>query len=143
MNALAVYFTDYQNLTSNFLIPLLSLCGLAVGFLLSYIAKEELPAGEKYFIIMSRVLFVFTFLSIAYFLSFQLNIFFLLFSIVLAIIEFVKPSSYPWMVHYLLFLTGYFLSGKQIIVAAIIFLYGLPVGTILGMRKIKMSPRHE
>ena len=40
--------------------------------------------------------------------------------------------SRAFLFQYLFFLTGYFVAGKQIIIAVIIFLYGLPVGTFIA-----------
>src|SRR3989338_7359513 len=121
----------------SFIIPLISLGGIVAGLLLSYIAKEEIAAGKKYFILLYRVIFVLLSGIVAYFLyppSFNLLILFIFFAIVLLALDLKKSSSYAFYAHYLLFLIGYFLSGKPVIVAAILFLYGLPVGTLIRIK---------
>lgn len=125
------------NLFSNVIIPLISLGGVTAGLLLSRIAQEELAAGKKYFIIMYRIIFIFLSSIIAYFLyslSFIALIIFLFFAIVLLAIDLKRPSPYTFYAHYFFFLAGYFISGKPLIIAAAIFLYGLPVGTLLQMK---------
>lgn len=126
------------NLISIVLIPLLSLSGLLAGMVLSFIAQEEVAAGKKYFIMMYRIIFVLLSGIIAYFLyvvSFNALVIFSFFAIVLLVLDLKKPSSYALYAHYLFFLVGYFLSSKPLIVAAILFLYGLPVGTLLRVKE--------
>jgi hypothetical protein len=119
-----------------FLIPLFSLTGLAVGIGLSYLAREELAAGKKYFIFLYRAIFVILSLIITYYIWF-----FIFAAILLCVLDFIKPNlrKYLFVLHYLFFLIGYFLAGKTLLVAAILFLYGLPLGTLLWMEKIKKN----
>jgi len=120
-------------LTSNLAIPLLSIGGLLAGIILSGLAREELSAGKKYFVLLYRVLFILLSLIITYFLSFPIILFFLFFALVLLFLNLKNPHRSLFYLHYLLFIAGYFLSGKQLLIVVIIFLYGLPVGTLLGM----------
>ena len=130
-----------SSLFSIVIIPLISLSGVAAGVLLSYLAQEELAAGKKYFIMMYKVIFILLSSVITYFLyflSFRLLALFLFFAITLFLLDLKKPSYtflYAYSVHYFLFLISYFLSSKQLIIAAILFLYGLPVGTLLRVRE--------
>ena len=126
-----------SNIFPSVIIPLVSLGGVLAGMLLSHIAQEELAAGKKYFIIIYRIIFVLLSGIIAYFLSilsFKVLIIFVFSAIVLLTIDLKRPSPYAFYAHYFFFLIGYFLSGKPLIVAAIIFLYGLPVGTLVRMK---------
>lgn len=125
------------NIFSSTIIPLISLGGVLVGMLLSHIAKEELAVGKKYFIILYRIIFVLLSIIVAYFLyslSSKGSIIFSFFAIVLLAMDLKKTFSYAFYAHYLFFLAGYFLSGKPLIVAVALFLYGLPVGTLLRMK---------
>ena len=122
------------NLLTSFIIPILSLGGVLAGMLLSYIASEELSAGKKYFVISYRIIFVLLSVIIVYFLSFYMLMIFLFFAILLLILDLKKHRTFLFYVHYLFFLAGYFLSGQQTIIAAMIFWYGLPVGTLLWMK---------
>ena len=130
-------------LTSDLIIPLLSISGLLMGVILSRLAREELSAGKKYFVLLYRIFFLLLSLIITYFLSFPIILFFFFFALVLLLLDLKKSYRSQFYLHYLLFIVGYFLSGKQIIVAVFIFLYSLPVGTILGMKKIRRSLNHE
>lgn len=116
------------------LIPFLSLTGLLAGVILSHIAQEELLAGRKYFVFIYRIIFIVLSLVITYFLSFSLIIAFLLCAIILQVLDFKMSSKYLFLIYYLFFFLGYFISGAHIIIAAILFLYGLPVGTLLRMK---------
>lgn len=134
-------------LATNVIIPLLSLSGLLGGMLLSYLAREELAAGKKYFVMSYRILFVLLSLIVAYFissssffssssssLSFSIAIIFLFLAIILLILDLKKSYRALFLFQYLFFLTGYFVAEKQIIIAVILFLYGLPVGTLLQIK---------
>lgn len=124
----------YADLITILLIPLISIAGLVAGMILSYVAKEELSAGRRYFVLIYRIIFVILSLVMMYLLSFPLSIVFLLFAIILLIAD-LKMNHTSWfIVHYLFFLSGYFVAGTPLIIAAIIFLYGLPVGTLLRMK---------
>ncbi|MEK6809266.1 MAG: hypothetical protein AABY40_01200 [Nanoarchaeota archaeon] len=123
---------------SSFVVPLISLSGITAGFLLFYLAKEEMAAGKKYFILLYRLIFVLLSGIITYILyplSYDRLILFVFFAIVLLALDLKKHSSYAFYAHYLLFLVGYFLSGKPVIVAAVLFLYGLPVGTLIRIKE--------
>ena len=130
------------DLVTSLVIPLLSLTGLLAGVILSYIAQEELSLGKKYFVISYRIIFVLLSIIIIYFLSLYMLLVFLFFALLLLILDLKKHYPSLFYLHYLFFLTGYFFSGQQLIVAAMVFLYGLPVGTLLRMnvQKIKENP---
>ncbi|MDO8511302.1 MAG: hypothetical protein Q7S55_03990 [Nanoarchaeota archaeon] len=125
------------DLISIVLIPLFSLSGLLAGIVLSHLAREESTVGKKYFILMYRIIFVSLSLSITYFLSFHISVslVFLAFGLILLAIDFKKYFRSMFIIHYLFFLAGYFISGQQLIIAAILFLYGLPVGTLLRLKQ--------
>ena len=141
--------TFSTTLATNVIIPLLSLSGLLGGLLLSYLAREELAAGKRYFVWSYRILFILLSLVVAYFisfpsfsdsssssssLSFSIATIFLFLATFLLIFDLKKSYLVLFLFQYLFFLTGYFVAGKQIIIAVILFLYGLPVGTLLRMK---------
>ncbi len=138
--------TFSTTLAANVIIPLLSLSGLLGGMLLSYLAREELAEGKRYFVMSYRILFILLSLVVAYFISsssssssssfltFSIVIIFLFLAIILLLLDLKKSYRVLFLVQYLFFLTGYFVAGKQIIIAVILFLYGLPVGTLLQMK---------
>ena len=117
------------------IIPLLSLTGLLAGVILSYIAHEELSAGKKYFVISYRIIFVLLSITIIYFLSLYMLLVFLFFALLLLMLDLKKHDTYLLYLHFLFFLAGYFLSGQQLVIAAMIFLYELPVGTLLRTKE--------
>ena len=138
--------TFSATLVTNIIIPLLSLSGLLGGLLLSYLAREELAEGKRYFVMSYRILFILLSLVVAYFISssrfssysssltFSISIIFLFLAIILLLLDLRKCYPVLFLFQYLFFLTGYFVAGKQIIIAVIIFINGLPLGTLLQMK---------
>ena len=125
------------DLISMVLIPLFSLSGLLAGLILSRVAREELASGKKYFILMYRMIFFLLLLSITYFLSSRISVslVFVAFGVMLLALDFRRYLRSMFIIHYLFFLAGYFISVQQLIIAAILFLYGLPIGTLLRLKQ--------
>ena len=120
----------------DFVIPLLSISGLGIGWILSHLAKEEVEAGRKYFTILYRIIFIILSVVISYSLyPSVVAVIFMALSLLLLIFNLRKSSTFQFYIHYLFFLLGYFLSGQQLLAAAVLFLYGLPVGTMISMEK--------
>lgn len=112
---------------------LISLTGLLFGYILTYIAPEELKPGKKYFIWMKRVIFVVIVALVAYQLLSQWlwGISFLIIGILLFVINLKKYNLFLEIFNYLLFIIPYFFIDEKLILASLIFLYGLPAGTSL------------
>jgi len=124
-----------MNLINYTLTLIVSFLGLILGIILAYIAKEELKPGKKYFILLQKVILT----SIVAFLFFywsNKNIFlfiiclFASFILIYFFIEKIKTHH----IYKVLGLIFYF-SSKDIeifkIQAFLIFLYGLPTGSLL------------
>ncbi|GEM_PF-1692757 len=129
---------------SNFIIPLLSLAGLVVGIILSRLAQEELQAGKKYFTLLYRLIFVILSTLLAYYLSLTsvlVAVLAILLFLLLLITDYLQPRPWLFLVQYIFFIVGYFLSGKKLLIAAILFLYGLPIGTLLGEKLNKKNKK--
>lgn len=137
----------------NTILPLLiSLLGLPIGYLFSFLAAEEIRPGEKYFGWMKRILFVVFLVVLGYGLVMEKR---LLLLIILAIgglvilgIEIIPqlifkqnttkqthPKSWglaSYALPYAFFILAYFLlPSQQLLLASVIFLYGLPAGTMI------------
>jgi len=116
----------------------LSFCGILAGIGLSYLASEELQEGKKYFLLFSQLLFIALSIVISFFLLRTappyLLFIFLFLAILFFIINLKIDRRFLIIFPYLLFLTAYFLSGKELLVAALLFVYGLPIGTLLRMK---------
>lgn len=127
-----------NGLLNEILMLLFSLTGIIFGLSLTYIAPEELAAGKKYFILSKRVLFVMISLVIIYYLSAGKQVqYLLLFTALLSslfIFDFKTKRRGYYGFHYLFFVLPYFLNENtafHLILASLIFLYGLPVGSLL------------
>ena len=123
-----------MNLLTEILILIVSFAGLICGYILALIAPEELRAGKEYLRWGRRIIFVLLFFVFNYFLylsNYYLIIPFTIIAVVLFSLEFVKTKRIYELFNYLLFAVFYFLVAEKTIIAGLIFLYGLPVGTLL------------
>lgn len=125
------------NIISDIIIPLLSLSGVLAGILLSYLASAEIASGKKYFVLSYRILFVMLSAMLCYAAPLYLALLFFAIALVLLLLDLKKYSPYFFAFHYLFFLLGYFVAEKNILIAALLFVYGLPVGTLLRTKSIK------
>ena len=112
---------------------LFSLTGIGFGLLLAYVTGEEVRQGEKYLRLLSEVIFLALALLIAYNLS---SIYVSILSLIIALFLYLARrwwSSVWWeMAVYLFFIASYgLLPAHRITVAVGIFLYGLPLGSLL------------
>ncbi len=116
---------------------LLSLTGIIAGIALSFIAPEELKPGWKYFRMVKLGLFIVLAGVIGYSFWSRQNFIgvgiFAVLAIILFIINLKFRQRWLELINYLLFITPYFFQSDQfqIMTASVIFLYGLPAGTLL------------
>lgn len=116
---------------------LLALTGIITGIALSFIAPEELKPGWKYFKMARLGLFVlltgligYSWWSLANFVSLGI---FAAAAMVLFIINLKYRQRWLEIINYALFIIPYFLLSEQyqLLIASTLFIYGLPVGTLL------------
>lgn len=120
------------------IIPLLfALTGIIAGIALSFIALEELKPGWKYFRIGKLSLFVILAGLMGYSFWMMHNFIGISVFAVAAIILFILNLKFyhPWLefCNYALFIALYFYQSEQyqLLIASILFIYGLPAGTII------------
>jgi hypothetical protein len=117
---------------------LFSLSGFLFGLILSYIAPEELKPGKKYFLFIKRLLFILIFFTVNFFF-YQQNQYvylvpFTIIALVLFVVELRNKSIYYEVPNYAIFVIPYFLINNptsNILLTSLIFLYGLPAGTLI------------
>lgn len=118
--------------TSYIFVFFASLLGYVLGVGLGYIAPEELEPGHKYLAWLEKGLFFLTFLPIMYFFG---KSFWLLLPIVLAGGLYLLNLKYRAYAMFGVFLMWFFLiKGNDFVIileASAIFLYGLPIGSLL------------
>ncbi|MBW2967105.1 hypothetical protein KY362_01325 [Candidatus Woesearchaeota archaeon] len=119
--------------------------GVYVGALLAYMAPDELKPGKLYFRALMNTILVLVPLFILY--AYNANIFVLILLGVVATIflYFTSETSPVNQVAYFLLGIAFFFSTRSvdlfIIVSALIFLYGLPLGSLYVSRRLKKSKR--
>lgn len=131
------------------LLLVISYLGLLAGIIISYMAKEEIKPGKKYFLILKAIIFAF----IVYFFMTYLNIFPVI-SISLAIV--FGGFTYIWdkrmkfintnILYYSFFSVIIFetkLSYYAPIIGVLIFIFGLITASIKSekLEKVKLLPR--
>lgn len=130
-----------MNLLNYSLAAIIAYLGLFVGFILAIIAKEELKAGKKYFLFLQRIilLLIFVFLLIFIKLSYILVLLVLVFIMVYLLKRKKEFNELPYI--YLILSIIFYLSSKKLdlflIESSLIFLYGLPTGSLLTQKSKK------
>ena len=123
-----------MNLTNYLLTSIAVYLGLIAGIIVSYMSKEELKPGKRYFIIMHNIVLAF----ILFFILelFNLNIYLIIILILILLISlfsFKEVYKKSYIVYFLLG-TIFYLSHKNInyflIISALIFLYGMPTSAL-------------
>ncbi|MBI2128823.1 hypothetical protein HYU07_01155 [Candidatus Woesearchaeota archaeon] len=125
-----------------FSILIVSFLGLIAGAVIANMAKEELKAGRRYFSLMQDFLAVLILFFIFEF--YELNIFVIvpvLLAVFLLLFYFKNSMKYADMVIYSIFAIIFYLSSKSInlfsLEASLIFLYGLPSGSLITKERVK------
>jgi hypothetical protein len=120
-------------------------CGVYVGALLAFIAPEELKPGRGYFRALMNALLVFVLLVLLYNYGANLFVLILLGVAATVFLYFTSETSPVNQVAYFLLGVAFFFSTATmdlfIITASMIFLYGLPLGSLYVARKMKKSRR--
>lgn len=103
---------------------LLGFIGILVGILIAKYTKEELKQGKKYFLWIERISLIIIFLILLF--NFKLSW--------LVLIGLVAGYFLP--IEYLAFGLA-IISFENIIIACLVFIYGLPYGSLINKDKTK------
>lgn len=130
-----------MNILNYSLSAIISYLGLFIGFFLALIAKEEIRPGKKYFILLQKVilLLIFIFLIVNIELNYQIILLFLVFAILQIYRTKKEFNELPYT--YIILAIIFYISSKRlnlfIIESSLIFLYGLPTGSLLTKKSKK------
>jgi hypothetical protein len=122
-----------------------SFLGVYVGALLAFIAPEELKPGKMYFKALMNTLLVFIVLILLY--AYNANIFVLILLGILGSISLYYTSDTTPINQVAYFLLGiaFFFSVKTvdlfITISSMIFIYGLPLGSLFVAKRLKKSKK--
>jgi hypothetical protein len=125
-----------MNFLNYSLTAVVSYLGLFVGLALAFIAKEELKDGKKYFIFMQKVILsiVFVFLFVFDGLSYILVLLLIGCIVVYYLKNYLKKKFDDVFYNYIILAGVFLFSLKElnlfIIESSLIFLYGLPTGSL-------------
>ncbi|NQV08991.1 hypothetical protein HQ529_04025 [Candidatus Woesearchaeota archaeon] len=128
----------------NFILALcVAFLGIFIGFVLAIYTKEELKDGKKYFLFLQKFLLSLMFFLLLYIfnLQFIINLFL---SLIFFVLLLYKGSPNQQIVYALIAILFSISSCKSSVfpmMGTLVFLYGLPTGTLLthGMIKKKKS----
>ena len=125
---------------------LIAYTGLIFGFILSIISPEELKPGKKYFLTFKNLMFGSFLIATVVLFSLQNDyayiILFGFFTIPFLYLKAKVNSNYKEIGMYALFtIPVFFVTNHQLILLTIIFLYGLPTGTLLRLDWIEKQER--
>ena len=113
----------------------IALLGIAAGVGLGYIAKEEIVLGKKYLQICRYILSLCILILAEFYLVLFEQWILLSASIFIWILLLILSWKWNWKIielpFYALFISVYILfSTSSILIASLIFLYGLPIGSL-------------
>jgi len=132
-----------MNLLNYSLIALVSYLGLFVGLILAIIAKEELKSGKKYFLFLQKLLLLLIFIFLLIFIGLNYISVLLIFMFIMISLLKRKKEFNELPYTYIILAVVFYLSSKKlnpyIIESSLIFLYGIPTGTLLTEKSKKKS----
>ena len=127
------------NLVYELAITIIVFLGLYIGLLLGVLARDELKAGKKYFVALQKILFILTVFYMFSDLGFGLiGTGFLVFFVV---ILFTTKNEYERLLYFVMapFLFMSFFT-EFLVVPTLIFVYGLPTGSLYYLRHLHRKP---
>jgi len=124
---------------------IISLTGLFAGMLLAWLVPEELESGKKFFRWAQVVLIFLLFVAGTFFWRAGVLTLLLSFLLALVFIVVVMRKNMEWLslAVYALFAIPYFqnpVNDFRLILSSLLFLYGLPTGTLLWQEWKKIKP---
>ena len=128
-----------MTLLTSIAIFIVSLLGFVGGVLLSYLAAEEVEPGRKYLLWLGRVLFMVALAVVNYYAWVEGRFIFggivTILGIFLLFLEWnMAEPARVFLFPYILLGSAYFLldnAAAQLVLASVLFLYGLPTGTLM------------
>ena len=112
------------------LVALISYLGLILGAVLAFIAPEELKPGRKLLLLLKRALFVAIFLFFIILSGTEKVIVSVLLLVLAAVLVKYADGKVYYMVLGLLFYLSSAMMASFLVIASLIFCFGLPTGTL-------------
>lgn len=118
------------------LISLIAVLGLALGAVIGHFAKEEMKPGKKYFLLLQKALFIASIAAVMY--ANRTNVHYIWIGAVIIFIYFYFFEKINQIFAYAVLGLAFFLASETemfLPVAALVFLYGFPTGSMIKNRK--------
>ena len=118
---------------------LIALLGFPLGFILTLIAPEELKDGKRYFLILKHTFFALLILTAVVLLLYTGHYSFLALPVLYPVLycflhhqKLLSAEAFNYAFFLLLYFSLYYLHAPYLIIfSSLVFLYGLPAGTLL------------
>lgn len=116
----------------------LTFIGFVIGIILSLIAPEEMKDGKKYFIILRAIIFVFIIFITCEILGFHILVSTALSLLIILFVLYKKTEHINYFFYIILgvvFAISYIQQELFILQASLIFIFGLPSGSLFKMER--------
>lgn len=122
-----------------FLAAIVSFSGLIAGAILAFFTKEELKPGKKYFELLQKALLAAIAAVFVYYLGLHLLVRIAIYAAVILLLATSKSinSSVAYALLGAVFYFSSFSKQSFLIISSLIFLYGLPAGSIIATSLIR------
>ena len=107
--------------------------GPVIGYLLGRAVKEELKPGKKWFFAAKQVLFVAV--AAAFLYPYRMELGYVVIGLAVLFAYFAFKQFRTWWYVQGMLAIAYSLMPEKFLIASLIFIYGLPTGTILARKK--------
>ena len=104
-----------------------------IGYLLGRAVKEELRPGKKWFFAAKRVLFVA--IAAAFLYPHRMELWYVVIGLAILFAYFAFKQFRTWWYVQGILAIAYSLVPEKFLIASLIFIYGLPTGTIIARKK--------
>lgn len=118
---------------SYFLTSIIAFSGIIMGIIIALITDEELKPGKKYFILLQKMILIVMIFSLLFFFELSLPLVIIASLIFAVFIHFYKekiPSKLIFPFLAIIFTLSYGTEKLFLIESSLIFLYGLPTGSL-------------
>lgn len=136
-----------MNFLNEIFVLLFSLSGFLFGLVLALIAPEELKSGKKYFVLIKHILFCLIIISSLSLFIYSKRYYFILMPLIYSglYLCIIRKTAAEEIFNYSFFILIYIVicmsiqNGLLIILPSLLFLYGLPAGTLARFKQTHLK----
>ncbi len=138
-----LFETGLSYMITYILTTLFAFLGVYVGAILAFISPEELKPGRMYLRACMNTVLIFTVLILLYSYNAHIAVLILLGVAASSFLYYTSDTSPVNQIAYFLLGIAFFFAAKNadlfILISSLVFIYGLPLGSLFVLRKAKKS----